>query len=113
MQIDDITILTKICNKEIHTSNEVGNALHEILNKITKEPKSTSIDAITSYRNCLNCKYCHSEEIYDYQWGRFFAGNHRCDKGKPMPEKFSIGNASIDCDCYEQGQGVYDKIDNK
>lgn len=113
METDDIISLIKVCNEKIYAPNEVGNSLHNILNRIKNESESINTTTVISYRNCLNCKYCHSEEIFDSQWGRFFAGNHRCDKGKTMPECFAIGNTSDNCDCYEQGQGIYDRISDK
>ena len=65
-------------------------------------------------RICSNCRYCHGEEGYDQQWGRFLRVHAWCDIDRNRMDSWVKNNQNNywfdECDLFEFGQGQYDKI---
>jgi hypothetical protein len=53
--------------------------------------------------DCLNCKLCIREEVYDGQWGRFIF-NKRCSSGVMVIKDGRINPWDMSCDKFEHGE---------
>ena len=59
--------------------------------------------------DCLNCKHCIRQEIYDGQWGMFYFDT-RCSAGVFVIKDGKINPWDMPCDKFEHGEPVIRKM---
>ena len=93
----------------------VGNAFKEIIKRLSNETQHTDNTRKTITHTCNNCKYCHGQEGYDYQWGMIRCVHSWCDKDKTLMDSWGNNkNHYIEsCSYFEQGEGIYEEMSQK
>jgi hypothetical protein len=89
-----------------------------LLNQFTPDKGDRIIEKENKVRPiCSNCRYCHGEEGYDQQWGRFLRIHAWCDIDRNRMDSWVKNNQNDywfdECDLFEFGQGQYDEIPEK
>lgn len=96
----------------MENSKIVGNAFKEIIKRLSNETQNTDVTPKTITHTCNNCKYCHRQEGYDYQWGMIYCVHSWCDKDKTLMDSWGNNkNHYIEsCSYFEQGEGIYEEM---
>lgn len=102
-------------DRQAYNSEDIGQAFKTVTDRLKNAPKIYSEEKIEEY-GCLVCKHFWSKESYDYQWGMWYFGEHRCKKQPDKGLMFSddtYSNLDLDlsyslakgeCPYFERGQ---------
>ncbi len=104
----------------MNNNEEIGKAF-KIISERLKVELNKPKEILPISHTCNNCKYRHSVEMYDQQWGRFTVGHSWCEKDKTLMDSYDFtygvrGNLNHymdDCSYFEEGKGIFDEISDK
>ena len=96
----------------MENSKVVGNAFKEIIKRLSDKTQHTDNTHKTITQTCNNCKYCHRQEGYDYQWEMICCTHSWCDKDKTLMDSWGNNkNHYIEpCRYFEQGEGINEEM---
>lgn len=99
---------------QVYNPEVMGRALKTIADRLKNIPVMPL--ANTEIYGCVGCRHFWSKETYDYQWGMWYFGEHRCKKQPNKGLMFSgdtYSNLDLDssyslakgeCPYFERGQ---------